>query len=308
MNRLARKLVLSVLSVVLTVVALGTTTFAWFTLTNTSVIQPFNAQIVADTGIQVAVGMPGVEPQNLQWKTTLTTADINNYISAAYQTGFEFTHVTSSNGVNFTSLEGVSVTEGYLQIPLHFRSNNVQVINWTEVSITSPNVSWTTGRTFTDSTGTLRTAGSSFTVNAADAVRVSVTGSQQTGIVEELPVYENLTVAYENPTTEPARNTVLGNASTTDFYNGGVGANGSTNYYYAVNAMLPQGYASVSTIATLTSITNTKVLDMISNPAVMPDATYYGVITLRIWIEGWDAEAYNAILSKVITSSFRFAA
>ena len=88
MNRLARKLVLSVLSVVLTVVALGTTTFAWFTLTNTSVVQPFNAQIVADTGIQVAVGMPGVEPEFLQWKTTITATDISNYISAAYPAGF----------------------------------------------------------------------------------------------------------------------------------------------------------------------------------------------------------------------------
>lgn len=308
MNRLARKLVLSVLSVVLTVVALGTTTFAWFTLTNTSVVQPFNAQIVADTGIQVAVGMPGVEPEFLQWKTTITATDISNYISAAYPAGFEFTHVTSTNGVSFTSLEGVGVTSGYLQIPLHFRSNNVQAINWTQVSITSPDAQWTTGRTFVDSLGTTRVAGSTFTVNAADAVRVSVTGNQQIGLVDDLPVYGNVTVAYENPTTEPARNTVLYDASTTDFYNGGVGANGSTNYYYAVNAMLPQGYDSVSTVATQTSVVSTKVLDMIENPAVMPDATYYGVITLRIWIEGWDAEAYNSILSRVITSSFRFAA
>jgi len=60
MNKIARKLVLSILTVVLTVAALGTTTFAWFTLTNTSVVQPFQAQIVSDTGIEIAIGQPTV--------------------------------------------------------------------------------------------------------------------------------------------------------------------------------------------------------------------------------------------------------
>lgn len=308
MNRLARKLVLSVLSVVLTVVALGTTTFAWFTLTNTSVIQPFNATIESDTGIQIAVGMPGVEPANLQWKTTLTTADINNYIEAAYPSGFQFSHVSSPDGVSFTSLEGLGVTTGYLQIPLHFRSNSAETINWTLVSITSPDASWTTGRTFVDSLGTTRIAGSTFGVNAADAVRLSITGLRQDAV--DPLVYEDATIAYENGASTPVRNTILGGYTNeaTYFVNGGVGANGSTNYYYAVNEMLPNGANNVTVVNTVTSVVSIPVLDMSENPTVMPDYTNYGAITIRIWIEGWDGEAYNSILGRVITTSLRFAA
>jgi len=299
MNRLARKLVLSVLSVVLTVVALGTTTFAWFTLTNTSVIQPFNAEIVADTGIEIAIGTPGIgDPTLLQWKTVITTTDVYNFIDAAYPSGFQFTHVSSTNGVSFTDLEGVGVTAGYLEIPLHFRSDNETEINWTQVIVTSPTASWMTGVTFVDSLGNSRIAGSSFSVNAADAVRVSITGNIGGS---------NATTAFENPASEPARNTVLGLNSNANFENGGIGANGSTNYYYRVNNVLPAGADSVTTVATVTSISNTKVLDMVTNP-VMPTHLYYGVVTVRIWLEGWDAEAYNSLLGRVITTSLRFAA
>ena len=301
MNRLARKLVLSVLSVVLTVVALGTTTFAWFTLTNTSVVQPFEAEIVADTGIEIAIGMPGiVDPLLLNWKSVITTQDVYNFIDAAYPGGFQFTHVSSENGRTFTDLEGATVTDGYLEIPLHFRSDNETEINWTQVMVSSPTASWITGVSFTDSLGNLRVAGGSFPVNAADAVRVSVSGNI---------AGSTATTAYENPASEPARNTVLGGHTNeaSIFYNGGIGANGSTNYYYQVNNALPTGAEDVTTVATETSITSTKVLDMVTNP-LMTEATYYGVITVRIWLEGWDAEAYNSLLGRVITTSLRFGA
>jgi len=74
-----------------------------------------------------------------------------------------------------------------------------------------------------------------------------------------------------------------------------------------VNEMLPAGVNTVTTVATVTSISSTKVLDMVLNP-VMPTHAFYGVVTVRVWIEGWDAEAYNSILGRVITTSFRFAA
>jgi hypothetical protein len=98
MNSITRKLVLSVLTVVLTVIALGTTTFAWFTLTNTSIIQPFEAQVVSDTGIEVAVGAVNADPLTLSWQTTITTQDIYDYVELAYPAGFEFTHVTTVDG------------------------------------------------------------------------------------------------------------------------------------------------------------------------------------------------------------------
>ena len=318
MNKLARKLVLSVLSVVLTVVALGTTTFAWFTLTNTSVVQPFNANVVADTGIEVAVGMPLIsDPVLLNWKSVITTQDMTNYLNAKYPAGFAFNHVTSANGRTFTDLEGEGVTSGYIEIPLHFRSNNSTIINWTNVVVESPTASWRTGVTFIDSIGEERVAGGTFEVNAADAVRISITGNHQVSDGDGGFIPTNVTVAYENPASEPNRNTILGAKVNADFRGNEVpegsgefvGVNGSTNYYYKVNNMLPNGAGSVNTVGTIQALTSgTKILDMVENPSVMPEAKYYGVVTIRIWIEGWDGEAYNSILGRVITTSFRFAA
>ena len=131
MNKIARKLVLSILTVVLTVAALGTTTFAWFTLTNTSVVQPFQAQIVSDTGIEIAVGQPTVSPLDLNWVTTLTTAEITAYIEEAYLGAFKFNMVTTVDGAAFNALgigALVPTTAGYLEIPLNFRSNTADRI------------------------------------------------------------------------------------------------------------------------------------------------------------------------------------
>ena len=50
MSSIARKLVLSVVAVLISVLAFGTTTFAWFTITNVSEVQEFQSDIVVDNG------------------------------------------------------------------------------------------------------------------------------------------------------------------------------------------------------------------------------------------------------------------
>jgi hypothetical protein len=72
-------------------------------------------------------------PSELNWVTTLTTVALNDYITAAYGGNFKFNHVTTTNGVTFETL-GVSAmtpaTGGWLEIPLHFRSNSAEQIQW----------------------------------------------------------------------------------------------------------------------------------------------------------------------------------
>jgi hypothetical protein len=293
MNKLARKLVLSILTVVLTVVALGTTTFAWFTLTNTTVVQPFQAQIVADTGIEIAIGTG--DPMLLEWKNTLTATDIYNYMAQAYGVdGFRFTARTSPNGRDMFDLGDVGTTIGYLQLPLHFRSSSDTLIKWTNVVLTGSNAAYQTGTTFTDSLGVLRTAGSTFTVNPVDAFRVSVTG-----IVDRALGTVGTTV-YENPISDT--NTVLGGLTEANLTN----ANGAQNFYFAVNAMHPAGSGLVSVVDTITTVPNVLAVELNSGQLLVADAEYYGTVQVRIWFEGWDAEAYNALLARMITLELRF--
>ena len=53
MSKLSRKLVLSVLTLVLSVVALGTTTFAWFALGQSATIDQFQLQATAGEGLEI---------------------------------------------------------------------------------------------------------------------------------------------------------------------------------------------------------------------------------------------------------------
>jgi hypothetical protein len=304
---MTRRLLLSIITVVLTITALGSTTFAWFTITNIATVQPFQAQVISDEGIEIAIGTG--DPLALEWKTTLTTQDIYDYMESVYGlNAFRFNHVTSPDGTNFytlgTSGQGAGTTDGYLSLPIHFRSDSTSEVTWTQVQLSGTQETFTTRVGFTDSKGIYRAANSSLFVNPADAIRVSITG---------LIGGFSSTVAYENDTS--ATNTILGGLVDEDLrgltedvlgvptY---IGVDGAQNYFYRSNAILPGGIDLVNTISTLQSITSTKVVDLTSGSLLTADAEYYGLITVNVWFEGWDAEAYNALLGRVISLSLRF--
>jgi len=304
MTKMTRKLILAVLTVVVTVVTLGTTTFAWFTLTNTSVIQNFDVNIIQDAGIEIAVAELGTPAENLQWRTTLTTAEILAFLDTKYAGNPQFTHVTSQDGRTFRTLGigaiGDTTSSGYIEIPLHFRSNSADEIAWDSVTLASGIVQYRPAVEFTDSTGVLRNTTQTYPTDAADAMRISISGSVEGSL---------LTTTFENPAT--ATNTVLGGLTAVDLTNGGVGVNGAINFYYESTNTLPGGSDSVTTVATITSLvpgTGVKVLTMTGGQTAIHQQEYYGSIVIRIWLEGWDAEALNGILGRTITTGFRFIA
>ncbi len=110
------------------------------------------------------------------------------------------------------------------------------------------------------------------------------------------------TTAYEN--AAGGTNTDLGGLAGIDL----TGVNGAHDYYFRVNAEYPAGITSVTTVNTLNAITSSLVLDMDVNQELIADAVNYGVVLVRVWFEGWDAEAYNSLLSQIVTVSLRFEA
>ncbi|PKK91837.1 MAG: hypothetical protein CVV62_00810 [Tenericutes bacterium HGW-Tenericutes-7] len=301
MSRIARKLVLSIVTVVLTVFALGSTTFAWFTLTNTAQVQPFQAQIVADTGIEIAVGnVPAEGITALNWVTTLTTAQMQAFIEQEFTSGFRFNIVTTADGSTFETLgvdQMVEANGGYLEIPLHFRSNTANRILWSQVTLTSPSDPWLNDVSFTYVDGTVRNAGANIPIDASNAMRISVSGT-----VNSLA---NI-VAYEKPAGDMISNfnVVLGTGG--DLSNGGIGDPGAMNYYYAKSNALPFGTSAVTTLATITSLSSNPVVDLTPGSVVDAGQEFYGVVIVRVWLEGWDANAYNSVLNRIITASLRF--
>ena len=327
MNKLARKLVLSVLTVVLTVIALGTTTFAWFTLTNQAVVQPFNAQVVGDSGIEFALDNPQIaNPQNLTWVTTLSPAAVTNYIADKYANTFRFNHVTTADGLNFFNItesgmvavpqyfagDGTdpAVYPGYLDINLHVRSNTVSTIKWTQVVMNSDLITdWNSDVAFTHTTGAVA-VDDAVSVRAVDAMRIAVIGKVGTE--------ENNVEVYENPAEGTNTVLTLNNADMTT----GTNFAGAVSYYFAKTNAYPGNATaqnadpliparSVTTIATFTELVE-DALDALSvtvlelDPDTSAGTVYYGTMTIRVWLEGWDAEAFNIILDQWITVGLTF--
>jgi hypothetical protein len=315
MTKITRKLLLSIITVVLTVVALGTTTFAWFTLTNTSAIQPFEADIVADSGIEVALGAHNTgetNPTALNWVTTLTTEAIQTYIESEYNAGrIVFNHVTTADGVNFMTLGALamtSTTSGYLEIPLNFRSDTANQIDWTSVGVTSDADPWTVDVNFTDFGDVARVAGGTVAVDASNSMRIAMISQA---------AYGGFTVAYEKPSS--AANHVLGVGGdlrgplsnldgilgNSDDY---LGSDGSMNYYYQKNNSLPFGADNVTTLATQTVIDADQVIQMVdvSGSPIDYQADWFGQVMIRVWLEGWDANTFNSVLSRTISVQFVF--
>ncbi|MBE0701275.1 MAG: hypothetical protein IH571_06280 [Acholeplasmataceae bacterium] len=319
MNKLTKKLLLSVLTVVLTVIALGTTTFAWFTLTNVATLQQFSGQVVTDSGMEVSL-------DESAWYTTITTDIIQDYITANAPSGFFFSLVTSEDGVAFENLSGGSLTAfsgGYLRLRLFFRSNDIQEIAWTQPLspgttpiLHSTGVTWISDVTFEDTHG-LVTATSSGIYVASQAARISTTEANG-GINGDTVVLE-LGTGADGRLTAPLRGNTRLN---------GVGSpytflsteDGMMNYYFVKTTLEPGDPANVTLPTTIepadlivSGFTGLNVLSLTSGATASPNSIDYGtlyggVLDVRIWLEGWDPDAFNAILSDDLFINLRFMA
>ncbi len=330
MKKISRRLLLSIITVVLTVIALGTTTFAWFTITNTARISSFETQIAAEQGIEIALGIIDTglanqeqtkfrvnSPANLNWVTTLSATDVEEYIQTHIETGFRFEHLTSPNGSTFYTFASDkvagSVTTGFVKLPVHFRSGDVYTINWTAVTLSggSPLPSWTSDvDSFTNNNNNTVNRGDSISVDGSDAIRISAIGTN--------------TVVYEKPQNAPGGTNIAlgtgGDLTTTMINPDGLPANGDEyalssvgahSYYFAKTGLLPDGINAVTTVATTTNLSEESedgltVLTLTSGQNATAGMEYYGTMDLYIWIEGWDPNAYNAILDEYVFISFTF--
>lgn len=325
MRKISRKLLLSTLTVVLTVIALGTTTFAWFTITNTAKVQSFETQIAADEGIEIAIGIinPAVvtetkyevrQAANLNWVTTLSSTDIEEFIDLHLPSAFRFEHLTSPDGRTFYTFAqdavggSVAINDGYLELPIHFRSANVNTINWKSVQLNDDSPAWTSDvDSFTNFNGTVVNRGSSITVNPTDAIRIAVDNGSSV-------------VVYEKPGSATNHELGTGGDLTATVDPDGVSGNeddykvserGAHSYYFAKTNLLPDGIAAVTTVATTTNLTEldaegTAIMTLPAGNQATAGMDYYGEININIWIEGWDANAFNSILDEFIRISFEF--
>jgi hypothetical protein len=242
-------------------------------------------EIVADTGIEIALGNLDETPKSLSWKVTLTEQDINKFISKNYEQ-LNLTYITTSDGKTFQT-NGINEESNYLEIPIHFRSNTVNQIRMNSFSINSKEIDVLSPIAFTNSQNILINPGQFLKANIADTIRFSIQDGQNI-------------FAFENKASNT--NTVLGYKFESDMTN----SNGAIDYYKKATDTYPQGIESVSVVDTITSPSNLLILNMINNQVEQSGKEHYGYIILRVWLEGWDLEAYNIIMGENFRISINF--
>ncbi len=269
-----KKLLLSVIAVIVTVAALGTSTFAWFTLSNRASVGQFNAQVSSGEGIEVSLNQTN-------WYTDIPTDVIEDFIeSTAFN---KFSDVTTLNGSTFTKYNSGTVTAAdYVQFTLYFRSESATDIYWTGASLSGTPINWTSDADFVNTVGDNVTAGTeNIAIDPSNALRVSI----QAGSV--FHVYEK---------GEVNDNTVLGTKPSS--------TNGAISYYNAKNVQNPISLPGTDVaIGSFQEFVNAVDTEVDSNRKLITLAQtggtgfYTGSVTVRVWIEGWDPDTFNAVLN-----------
>ncbi|MDD4243805.1 MAG: hypothetical protein PHG08_05775 [Bacilli bacterium] len=282
MRKLTTKLLFAIISAAFALVALGTTTFAWFTLTNEATISQFNAQITAGEGIEISL-------DNITYYTTIPESVIQAKINSM---NIELKDVTSSNGIVMTKMNGTTVSflpapgekNEFIQFDLWVRSPEANAkIALNNYTFSSSETTWKADADFISSFGDNVIdveAGEEGTYYAHAALRMSLTpvtgGTESVAQVYQAPGVDNVNKVIG---TEPI-------------------PQGMVSYYKAKNGENSINISGVTIADALTSASSTEIITLSSTP------NEASVIRVRVWIEGWDPDCFNAILNSKINVSF----
>lgn len=318
MTKLSRKLLLSVLTLAFALITLGATTFAWFTLSTKAEIEPFIIDVTSGAGIEISA-------DGSNYSNFITADQIYAAITRAKSSTI-LDHVTSKDGINFTTIDvsgspsfGKVANSGWTQFDLWFRSpeKDVEVYMLKNTTVTSQGIDWISDANFqlTSSPSSVVDVGQKVTLFGANAVRISTT--------------ENTLAVGAGLQMDPGDSSnifELGGATGDQKLGKEIKSYGSVAYYNAKNPNNPISEATIEAEEELLP----EVLDYDDMPALedlntsnvtedhVPVSTletpysatgstyYYGHITVRIWLEGWDPDMFNAIMADHITIHMYF--
>ncbi len=316
MKKLTRKITLSLVAILFAVIALGTTTYAWFTLGTSATVGDVEADVTSGEGIEISL-------DGKTWVSTLTKEMIQKYIDENYGTGKAnealnlIDLVKSQDGVEFTNSQGDNITKAgsYLKLPIKIRAVGTatnKAVSVSKVTMGSSAYEWTADATVLkdDVTG-VTTADATHTV----PVVVENEGSKVIRYFMESDCYLVAGKKYKYYASDAARVTFvyggkvkLTTHSTTE--NKGLAieedktiATGIAKKYadakgFTFNATFAEDDTSYKFNTEVTTTDAVIPADQLTTAGVTVD--------VYVWLNGFDADCINAILGKKITVSFEF--
>jgi len=312
MKKLTKKTLMAIFALVLAVVALGTTTYAWFTVGQTVSTEEFVMDVRSDEGLEVHYLNSDGTSASDDWTTNLTSTYLKTKMGGSTEydmdmANFQFGDVTSANGREFNSLnidatpvalvavaDNQASTSPVLEFRLEFRTKaSGKYVAWSEVNLDSDAKTWAPSTNYTHHNPDFIGVGNALVTPSHSkgyyphhAARVSVSNADDT-----------VTKVYEDGTAISGNNYVLSNG-TPDFNTGAHG------YFKALTgkSVEPAFVAAAETFTTKTTTGFSTALDNSSKYT-----GYYSTsVIVRVYLEGFDPDTINGILGGQLKITLKF--
>lgn len=325
MKKTSKRMIISVLTLVLTVVALGTTTFAWFSLSTTSVISNIGGDITTGDGLEVKLVRQSPEGTiETQWMSNI---DASTFFDSSFRfdavttaaNNFEFFKMNQGADDNISLNYPATKNTDYLEFEIHLRSQLGGKVELIELEFGGDEVTFTVdGNNYIQyNYDPLPNETSALPVvtSPAYAARISFTevNTRNIEVSDRSTVYQHGTsngvLRLNEQQTHVVGNEIMGG-------NGVI--HGQWSYLIDSrgliikdpnNSELDYDPTSAVIIPALTSVKDefdNSVTTVNLHPGKFGGTFYGAVLKVRLWIEGWDADAYDSIYNSnlIVNATF----
>lgn len=293
MIKATKGILLPVITLLLTLIALATTTFAWVSLSKVVTASNISGNIAAGDGLEIALGLEGTRLTS--YRSHLTASDWQTVMNEL--TDYKTTAVSTKDGTTFYKLAfdnsnapGLYKVEAYknvdyLEFEIHFKSYSSGKVYFDDYKFLSEAVVFNP-RVDYDNDGTGIKEITQINAYAHDAVRIKIGD-----------------VIYQNAENQTNHHT----------------SNRGVNYgqFSYLTEMGNDIYWSNNELDDLIKLTNDNITDVLIADAVKvvgedqvatlnETNNFTAKVTIKIWIEGFDAEAYDAIFGSNLAISLSF--
>ena len=327
-KNLTKKLMLSVLTLAFAVVSLGASTFAWFTLEGNAKIGEFEADVVGGYGLDVSVTAYG-ETEVSKWYTGSIPADdiAAAIVKTTGKADWQFDAATPekvlTESQSFTNVKGEVAKGSYAIFDLHFKltdANATKKFNLylNEFSVVgSGEQPWTVDHEYLlddekvkvkdendvepGQEGYIDTFDYKYKVGLNDTPTYKVESAARVAFIEGSSGYNKIFQQANNALIAAGNNTVGFNEyGAWNYYDQKLGESNTTLEFPDSNL----NEALESTEDKLNTWTNWEQEKEVVRAELSGSQTV--VLTVIVWIEGWDGECINAIFSQNLKVSLSF--
>lgn len=326
MLNLRKKLLVSIFTLMLALVAVSTTTYAWFTLGNVTEVSNLEMSVEGAAGLEIRVeSINGVKTKDVEslaklnnWATThdlsgLLTGDYAVKLRPLYMNDLTDGSLVPITGILSEIPEGAESNAEYGEALLNTSKNYIEItfefktLSSTKQSVIFEDLQATAVKSHSFETSVeLKEVGSLVDeVSDVNGVKVIKANTNMTNV----RAANALRVAYYSAADSKY---VVADPSEYDWKPGnqcGQWAGTALEYFNAIDqskdsegndlvlkAPSPYAYTTVES-------SETKIVDLEWNSE---EEASFGSITIRIWLEGWDADCFNAVAFDDLKFAIKF--